>query len=169
MPVHPKGNQSWIFIGRTDAEAEAPVLWPPNAKNQLTGKDADAGKNWRQEEKGMTEDEMVGWYHRLYGHEFEPAPQVGEGQGGLVCCSSWCHKESDTTEQLKKNKVSCISCPNQKFYLSLFWFCFISIDGWHYSFIIVWKFLLQFTKKKLGFWGERTNETSFSECCQNRL
>ena len=85
QPVHPKGNQSWIF-GRTDAEAEVPILWPPDAKNWLIGKDPDAGKDWRQEEKGMTEDEMVGWHHRLDRHEFEQAPGVGDGQGGLVCC-----------------------------------------------------------------------------------
>ena len=100
QPVHSEGNQSWIFIGRTDAEAETPMLWPPDAKNWLIGKDLDAGKDRRQEEKGMTEDEMVGWHHWLEGHEFEQAPGVGDGQGGLVCCSPWCHKESDTTEQL---------------------------------------------------------------------
>ena len=77
--VNPKWNQSWIFIGRTDAEAEAPVLWPPDAKNWLIGKDPDAGKDWRQEEKGTTEDEIVGWHHQLYGHEFEQAPGVGDG------------------------------------------------------------------------------------------
>ena len=99
-PVHPKGNQSWIFIGRTDAEAETPILWPPDAKNWLTGKDPDAGKNWRQEEKGMTEDEMVGWHHRLNRHEFEWTPVVGNGQGSLMCCNPWGLKESDTTEQL---------------------------------------------------------------------
>ena len=98
QPVHPKENQSWIFIGRTDAET--PILWPPDAKSLLTGKDPDAGKDWGQEEKGMTEDEMVGWYHRLNGHEFEQAPRVGDGQGGLKCCSLSGHKESDTTEQL---------------------------------------------------------------------
>ena len=98
--VQPKGNQSWIFIGRTDAEAETPVLWPPDAKNWLIGKDPDAGKDWRQEEKGTTEDEMVGWHYRLDGHEFEQAPRVGDGQGTLVCCSLWGHKESDMTEQL---------------------------------------------------------------------
>ena len=98
--VHPKGNQSWIFIGRTDAEAETPILWPPDAKNRLIWKDPDAGKDWRQEEKGTTEDEMVGWHHRLKGHEFEQAPGAGDGQGSLVCCSPWGHKESDTTEQL---------------------------------------------------------------------
>ena len=89
QPVHPKGDQSWIFTGRTDAEAEAPILWPPDAKNRLNGKDPDAGKDWRQEEKGMTEDEMVQWHHRLYGHEFERALGVGDGQGRLACCSPW--------------------------------------------------------------------------------
>ena len=96
--VNPKGNQSWVFIGRTDAEA--PILWPPGPKNWLTGKDPDAGKDWRWEEKGMTEDEMVGWHHRLNGHEFEQAPGGGNGQGSLVSCSPWGHKEADTTEQL---------------------------------------------------------------------
>ena len=100
QPVHPKGNQSWIFIGRTDAKAEAPIFWPPDAKNWLIGKDPDAGKDWRQEEKGMTEDEMVGWHHWLNGHESEQAPGIGDGQGGLVCCSPWGHKELDATEQL---------------------------------------------------------------------
>ena len=87
-PINPKGNQPWIFIGRIDAKAEAPILWPPDSKSQLTGKDPDARNDWRQEEKGMTEDEMVGWHHRLNGHEFEQTLGVGDGQGGLVCCSS---------------------------------------------------------------------------------
>ena len=93
-PVNPKGNQPWIFIGRTDAET--PILWPPDAKGWLTGKDSDAGKDWRQE-KGVTEDEMVGWYHRLHGHKFEQTLEDGEGQESLACCSPWGHKESDTT------------------------------------------------------------------------
>ena len=97
-PVNPKGNQSWTFIGRTGAEV--PVLWPPDVKNQPIGKDLDAGKDWRQDEKGMTEDEMVGWHHRLNGHESEWTPGVGDGQGGLVCCSPWSCKKSDTTERL---------------------------------------------------------------------
>ena len=88
-PVHPKENQSWIFIGRTDAKDETPILRPPNAKNWLLGKDPDAGKDWREEKKGTTEDEMVGWHHQLDGHEFEQAPGVGDGQGGLLCCSAW--------------------------------------------------------------------------------
>ena len=85
--VHPKGNWSRIFIGRTDAEAEALIFWPPDVKNWLIGKDPDAGKDWRQEEKGMTKDEMVGWHHWINGHEFEWAPGVGDGQGGLTCCA----------------------------------------------------------------------------------
>ena len=101
-PVSPKGNQSWMFIERTDAEAEVPILWPPDA-NWLTGKDPDAGQEWRQEEKGLTEDEMVGWHHRLDGHEFEQDPGVGDGQGSRACCSRWGHQErlSDWTELLQ--------------------------------------------------------------------
>ena len=102
QPVHPKGDQSWVFIWRTDVEPETPILWPPDVENWLIGKDPEpeAGKDWRQEEKGTTEDEMVGWYHWLDGHESEQALGVGHGQGGLVCCSLWGHKESDTTERL---------------------------------------------------------------------
>ena len=96
----PKGNQSWLFIGRTDAEAESQILWPPDVKNWFTGKDPDAGKDWRQEEKGTTEDEMVGWHHQLNGYEFEQAPGVGDGQGSLACCSPWGRKQLDTTEWL---------------------------------------------------------------------
>ena len=103
-PVSPKGNQSWIFIGRTDAEA--PILWPPDAMNRLIRKDPDAGKVWRQEKKGTTEDKMVGWHHQLNGHEFEQAPRDGKGQGSLVCCSPWGHKELDTTEWLN-NRIHC--------------------------------------------------------------
>ena len=91
-PVHPKGNRSWIFIGRTDAEAENPILRSPDAKNWLIRKDPDAGRDWRREEKRTTEDEMVGWHHWLNGHEFEQAPGVGDGQEGLVCCISRGHK-----------------------------------------------------------------------------
>ena len=105
-PVNLKGNQSWIFVGRTDAEAEVPILWPCDVKNWLIGKDPDARKDWRQEEKGMTEDEIVEWYHWLYGHEFEQAPGDGDEQGSLACCSPWGHKESDTTEQLNWTETS---------------------------------------------------------------
>ena len=99
-PVNPKENQFWIFIGRTDAEAEAPILWPSDVKNWLIGKDPDAGKDWGQEEKGTTEDEMVGWHHWFNGHEFEHAPEVGDGQGSLAWCSPQGCKMRDMTEQL---------------------------------------------------------------------
>ena len=97
-PLNPKGNESWIFIGRTDAEAETPKLWLPDVKNWLTGKDSDAKKDWRQEKKGKTEDEMVEWHYWLDGHAFEQVLGVGDGQGSLACCSPWGRKELDTTE-----------------------------------------------------------------------
>ena len=96
-PVNPKGNQQLIFIGRIDAEGEAPILWPPGAKNWLIGKYPDAGKDWRREEKGAVEDEMVGWHHRLNGREFEHTLGDSEWQGSTVCCNPWGHKESDMT------------------------------------------------------------------------
>ena len=105
QPVHPKGNQSWILIGRTDVEAETPVLWPSDTKNWLIGKDPDAGKDWRREEKGMTEDEMVRWHHWLNGHEFEQALGVGDGQGSLGCCSLWGGKESDMDQWMNWTEV----------------------------------------------------------------
>ena len=111
QPVHPKRNQSWIFIGRTDAEIETPMLWPPDAKSWLIGKDPDAGKDWRRKEKGMTENEIIGWDHRLNGHEFESTLGVGEGQGSLACCSPWGPKELDTTERLNWTKLSDIWKP----------------------------------------------------------
>ena len=102
QPVHPKGNQPWIFIGRTDAEVL--IVWSTDAKSWLIRKDLDDEKDWRQEEKGTTEDEMVGWHHWLDGHEFEWTPGVGDGQGSLVCCSPWGHKQSDTAEWLNNNR-----------------------------------------------------------------
>jgi len=116
-PVNPKGNQPWIFIVRTDAEVETPILWPPDMKSQFIGKDSDAGRYWRQEEKGVTEDEMVGWYHRLNGHEFEPAPD-DEGQGGLVCCeplgSQRVRNDWETEQQwlVMLSIFSCVSWPS---------------------------------------------------------
>ena len=98
--VNPKGNQPWIFFGRTDAKAETPILWPPDMKNWLIGKDPDVGKDWRQEEKGKKEEEMVGWHHWLNGHEFEQALVVGDGQGSLAFYIPWGHKELVMTEQL---------------------------------------------------------------------
>ena len=106
QPVHPKGDQSWIFIGRTHAETETPILWPPDTKNWLIWKDPDAGKDWRWEKKGMTEDEMVGWYHHLNGHGFGWTPWVGDAQGGLMCCSSQGCKQLDTTERLNWTELN---------------------------------------------------------------
>ena len=106
QPVHPKGDQSWVFIGRTDAEAETPILWPPHEKSWIIGKDSDAGRNWGHEETGTMEDEMAGWPHRLNGYEFEWTPGVGDGQGGLASCDSWGSKESDTTEQLNWTELN---------------------------------------------------------------
>ena len=106
QPVYPKGNQSWKFIGSTDVEAEAPIFWPPVAKNWLIGKDPDAGKDWRQEEKRTIEDEMVGWHHWLNAPEFEEALKIGDGQRGLACCNPWSCKELDMTEQLNWTEYS---------------------------------------------------------------
>ena len=100
QPVHSEGDQPWDFFGRNDAKAETPVLWPPHAKSWLIGKDSDTGRDWGQEEKGTTEDDMAGWHHWLDGREFQWTPGVGDGQGDLACCDSWGHKESDTTERL---------------------------------------------------------------------
>ena len=119
-------DQPWVFLGRNDAKAETPVLWPPHEKSWLTGKDSDAERDWGQEEKGTTEDEMAEWHHRLDGYEFGWTLGVGDGQGGLACCDSWGHKESDTTEWLNwielrlfsltsyfevKNEGKLVSCP----------------------------------------------------------
>ena len=121
QPVHPKGNQSWVFIGRTDAEAETPLRWPPDAKRWLTWKDPDAGTDWRWEKKGSTEDEMVGCHHWLNGHEFEQGLGVHDGQGNLTYCSPWGHKESDMTERLNWTA-------NYKWHL---WY--LSFSFWHIS------------------------------------
>ena len=104
--VHPKGDQSWDFFGRNDAKAETLILWLPHVKSWLIGKDCDAGRDWGQEEKGTTEDEMAGWHHRIDGCEFEWTLGVGDGQGGLACCSPWDHKESDTTERLNWTELN---------------------------------------------------------------
>ena len=117
-PVNPKGNQSWIFILRTDTEAKDLILWSPDAKSWLIRKGPDAGKDWRQEEKGTSEDEMVGWHHQLSGHEIEQAPGDSEGQRSLVCCGSWGHKELDVTEWLNKGLGS-----------PWFWKAFLRTEG----------------------------------------
>ena len=110
QPVHPKGDQSWVFIGRNDVEAETPILWAPDVTSWLIGKDPVAGRVWGQYGKGTTEDEMAGWHHRLNGHEFGWTLGVGDGQGSLACCSSWSCKESDRTKRLnnKNNYLEAI-------------------------------------------------------------
>ena len=115
--VHPKGNQSWIFIGRTDAEAESPILWPPDAKNWHIWEDPDTGTDWRREEKGTTKDEIVGWHHQLNGREFEQAPGVGDGQGSLACCSPWgCRVRHDWATELNWKKLEGLSnIPKMRF------------------------------------------------------
>ena len=129
QPVHSEGDQPWVFFGRNAAEAETPVLWPPHAKSWLIGKDSDAGRDWGQEEKGTTEDEMAGWHYWLYGREFEWTPGVGDGQGDLACCDSWGCKESDTTERLNWTELNwskkglgqpSIFWISQRFLISLF-------------------------------------------------
>ena len=123
--VHSKGDQSRVFIGRTDAETKTPILWLPHARSWLIGKDSDAGRDWGQEEKGMTEDEMAGWHHRLDGHEFEWTLGVDDGQGGLACCNSRGRKESDMTERLNWTKLSHIynllMCRQKKDEFSFSW------------------------------------------------
>ena len=115
QPAHPKGDQSWVFIGRTDTEA--PILWPPDAKSWLIRKDPDAGKDWKEEENRMTEDEMVGWRHRLNGHEPELALRDDDRQGSLACCSPWGCKESDTTERLNWKKANHLKLVNSVLFL----------------------------------------------------
>ena len=127
QPVHSEGDQPWDFFGRYDAKVETPVLWPPHAKNWLTEKDSDAGKDWGKEEKGMTEDEIAGWHHWLNGRESEWTPGVGNGQGGLACCDSWGRKDSDTIEQL--NWID--SQPSSKFYGLHFQILYLEFD--HFS------------------------------------
>ena len=124
QPVHPKGNQSWIFIGRTDAEAETPILWAPDVKNWLIGKKPDAGNDWRQEKKGTTEDEMVRWHHQLDVREFEQALGVGDGQGSLACCSSWGlrvrHNWVTKLTILKTKKKSTLLKMNKKLFVFVY-------------------------------------------------
>ena len=118
-PVHSEGDQPWDFFGRNDAKAETPVLWPPDAKSWLIRKDSDAGRDWGQEEKGTTEDEMAGWHHQLDGREFEWTPGDGDGQGGLLCCDSWSRKESDTTERLIWSDLIYFTYGNVSFHVTL--------------------------------------------------
>ena len=140
QPVHSEGDQSWVFIGRTDVEAETPVLWPPDAKSWLIGKDPDAGKDWGQEKKRTKEDEMAGWHHRLDERESEWTPGVGDGQGGLVCCGSWDHKVSNTTERLNWSKIECFLKAFLKFRLKMpiLYLNLVKVNFSPYS-IFLWK------------------------------
>ena len=130
-PVNPKGNQSWIFMRRTDAEAEAPIFWPPDAKSRLIRKDPDTWKVWRQK-KGMTEGDMVGWHHWLNEHEFEQAPGDGAGQGSLACCSPWGHKESDTTEWLNSSNDCFFFLSKQFITTCIIWILFYNSNLGNY-------------------------------------
>ena len=139
-----------MFIGRTDAEAEVSIFWPPDVKNWLTGKDPDAGKDWRWEEKGTTEDEMVGWHHWLNRHEFEQVPGVGDGQGGLACSSPWSHKESDTTEWV--NWLTELSAPSR--FCSYIFFSNITCPSstkLHSSYSIIFTLLFFFFHRRYLF------------------
>ena len=130
QPVHSEGDQPWDFFGRNEAEAETPVLWPPDTKNWLIWKDPEAGKDWGQEEKWTTEDDIVGWHHRLNGHAFGWTPGVGDGQEGLACCNSWCRKESDTTEWLNWTELNV--APEVLGCLHFFPFFFLYSALWHW-------------------------------------
>ena len=133
QPVHPKENQPWVFIWMTDVEAESLTLWPPDAKSWLIWKDPDAEKDWGQEEKGMTEDEMVGWHYWLNGHKFGWTLGVGDGQGGLVCCGSWGHKELNTTEQLNQTDTCQQGWKIGKWLFSHWQSCLIPQSTWNRS------------------------------------
>ena len=133
QPVHSEGTQPWDFFGRNDAKAETPVLWPPHVKSWLIGKDSNAGRNWGQEEKGTTEDEMAGWHHWLNRRESEWTPGVGDGQGGLACCDSWGRRELDTTERLLWSDLIWFCL----FIECIFSFCFMGEGGGgHVSFCL---------------------------------
>ena len=145
-PGDPKGNQSWIFIERNDAEAETPILWPLNAKKWLIGKLPDAGKDWRQE-KGITEDKIVGWHHPLNGHVFEQAPGIGDGQGSLACCSPWGRKESDTTEPLTDLLTESIMFTSSYSFLNILLYFTLKIktcSKYYLLLLIVWHFNTSF-------------------------
>ena len=141
QPVHPTGNQSWVFIQRTDVEAETPILWPPDEKSWLIWKDLDAGKDWGPDKKGMTRDEMVGWQHRLNGHGFGWTLGVGDGQGGLACCSSWGHKESDTTERVNWTELKPAGRARGFFKIVFFYsFSFITLQVFCFFYLILFIF-----------------------------
>ena len=159
QPVNSKWNHPWIFIGRTDDEAETPILWPPDVKSWLVGKDPDAGKDWGQQ-KGMTEDEMAGWHHGLNGHDFEWTPWIGDGQGGLACCSPWGRKELNTTEQLNWtqliNKLVINKCPSHSMVKPVAWSSSVSL-----GFKDIVERLEIKSKRSADFWFHRSKYCSF--------
>ena len=141
----PKGNQPWVFLGRTDAEVEAPILWPRNTKSQLIGKDPDSGKDWRREEKGATEGEIVGWHHWYNGHELEQAAGGNEIQGNLECCSPWDQKELNRTEWWNKNSdlyenISLYTLITYSFYVVCFFVASLVDRGLRSNYLVSWCF-----------------------------
>ena len=177
--VNPKGNQTWIFIGRTDTETEAPMLSPPDAKSILVGKDPDAGKDWRQEEKGMSEDEMVGWYHRINELQFEKTPGDSEGQGSLECCNPWGHKVLDA---IHYTDAVCfvyqftswwlLRCfqfvPINNYYKSLYGYVFFNLPLNRYLGIESWivcKYIFNFLKKLSKCFPKRLYHLYFYQRC----
>ena len=153
QPVHSKGDQPWVFFGRNDAKAETPVLWPPHKKSWLTGKDPDAGRDCGQEEKGTTEDEMARWHHRLDGHETEWTLGVVDGQGGLACCNSWGHKESDMTEQMNWTELNWRYLKSNlkifPLFLDLLYCLFYYYKCLHYFAPFCQSFVLRFLKQSI--------------------
>ena len=155
--VHPKGDQSWVFIGRIDTEAETPILWPPHAKSWLIGKDLDPGRDWGQEEKGMTEDEMAGWHHQLDGHEFGWTLGVGDGQRGMACCDSWGCKELDMTEWLNWTELS---------YFLLVFKVFTEKSAYHFMVVLLyasyWFYLFTLIFSVFNVWHFHHNKCSLA-------
>jgi len=158
QPVHSEGDQPWDFFGRTDAKAETPVLWPPHSKSWLIGKDSDAGRDWGQEEKGMTEDEMAGWHHRLDGRESEWTLGVGDGQGGLACCNSWGCKELDTTERLNWTEYSIVYMYHILFLHSSVMNTWIAATFWLLWIIPLCTWVCKSILQTLILWGCKINE-----------
>ena len=168
QPVYPKGDQSWVFIGRADANAEIPILWPPHAKSWLIGKDPDAGRDWGQEEKGMTEDEVVGWHHQLDGYEFGWTRGVGDGQGGLMYYNSWGHKELDMTERLNWTKLKgyrgALFLPPSDVYVWSFLYLFYNLIKLYYT-----KALSNQAGPQIEFLSSRGQESQHLSWLSNNL
>ena len=174
QPVHPKGDQSWVFIGRTASEAETPVLWPPDTKSWLLWTDPDAGKDWGQEEKGMTEDKMVGWHHRLNAHGFGWTLGVGDGQGGQVCCDSWGCKDSDMTEWLNWTDLLANSFTHSKIFLDYLLYTLHSFGYRRYTKIlspisIIYDWRCQVISNNYMCYGEGSGNPLQYSCLENPM